>query len=113
MSEESVTDLVRRLDLKGPSALKQLRTMIGRLLDRHHVAAALFLDVNGELKPDAKRWFAELARRNYVNGGCFDKDPREHAFREGRRELAQEIIASARLDAGRLEALTKLEREIT
>jgi hypothetical protein len=86
--------------------------MIGRLLDRHSNAAALFLDEDGALKPAARKWFAELAAQNFVNRGSWHADPREHAKREGRRELALEIIGSARLDVERLEALTRMEREI-
>jgi hypothetical protein len=111
MSDDA-TDLARRIGLKGPNMLKQLRRMIRQLLDRHRDAAALFLDRDGNLTPPARRWFADLADRNFVNRGCWHSDPREHAKREGRRELALEIINSARLDVGRLEALSRLEREV-
>lgn len=109
---DSATDLARRIGLKGPHMLKQLRRMIRRLLDRHTAAADLFLDDRGAVRPEAEKWFRDLAANNFVNDGAWHTDPREHAFREGRRTLALEIIGSARLDAGRLEALTRLEREI-
>jgi hypothetical protein len=97
---------------RGPAMLKQLRQMAARLLDKHHAAAALFLGEDGAITRPAAAWMQQLAADNYVNGGAWHMDPREHAFREGKRELALEIINSARLDVARLEALTKLEREI-
>lgn len=104
-------EVARRLG-NAPQLIGQLRRLIGRLLDRHSLAAALFLDDGGQVRPAAAKWFQQLAQDNYVNGGAFDADPREHAYREGRRSLALEILGSAHLDVERLGSLTKLEREI-
>jgi hypothetical protein len=112
VSGESPTDLARRLGMKVPQLRRQLHTLIRRILDRHNRAAQLFLDDDGNLKPAAREWFAELARDNFVNRSAFHEDPREHAKREGRRELALEIISSAHLDVERLGSLTRLEREM-
>jgi hypothetical protein len=108
---DSSTDLVRRISMSGPQLGKQVRRMISRMLDRHTVAAKLFLDDDGAVRPAAVKWFGQLAADNYVNRGAFHADPREHAYREGRRELALEIIGSADLDVERLASLTRLERE--
>jgi hypothetical protein len=109
---ETAAETARRLSRTGPQLHHQLKRIIGRLLDRHAAAAKLFLDNDGAAKPAAVEWFRQLARDNYVNGGCWHENDREHAKREGRRELALEIIGSAKLDVDRLGALTKLEREM-
>jgi hypothetical protein len=109
---ESATEMARRLGMNGPSLLKQLRRIVKRLLDRQQHAARLFLDDDGELKPAAKAWFGQIAHDNFVTRSAWHEDAREHAKREGRRELALEIINSTRLDVERLEALTRLEREV-
>lgn len=111
MSDEAI-DLARRMQLKGPALLKQVRQMAARLLDKHHAAAALFLGEDGTVKPEAASWMRQLAADNYVNGGGFHADPIEHAYRSARRDLALEIIGSAKLDVERLASLTRLEREI-
>ena len=108
---DDVADTVRRLGIKGQEGIKQVRRMIRRLRDRHHASAVLFLDPKtGEPSTAAAKWMRQLAADNYVNSGAYHQDPREHAYREGRRTLALEIIRSARLDADRLEALVELER---
>lgn len=109
---DNVTDVARRLGLKGPDAIKQVRRLIRRLVDRHDAAARLFLGPDGEIKPEARAWFVQLAADNYVNEGAWHPDPREHALREGQRRLALKIIRSAKLDAARLDALIEIEREV-
>lgn len=111
MSDPAI-DLARRLQLKGPSMIKQLRQMTARLLDKHHAAAALFLGEDGKVTREAAAWMRRLADDNYVNGGAFKADPIEHAYRAGKRELALDIIRSAKLDLERLAALSNLEREM-
>lgn len=110
---DDVTQTARRLGLKGQEGLKQVRRLVGRLLDRHDRAAKLFLDDEGQVKPAAAKWFLQLAAENYVETGAFHQDAREHAYREGRRTVVLEIIRSARLDAARLDALIELERNMT
>jgi hypothetical protein len=63
-------------------------------------------------KPEAVRWLDRLARDNFVRSSAFHEDAREHARREGRRELALEIIASVKLDPVRLDQLAEQMREI-
>jgi hypothetical protein len=110
---ESVADTARSLSARGQDGIKQVRRMIRRLIDRHDTAAQLFLDPeDGQPTAAASKWFGQLAADNYVNGGAYHADPREHAYREGRRELALEIIGSARLDVEKLQKLTALEREV-
>lgn len=108
---ESVDDIARRVTAKGEATIKQVRRMIRRMLDKHSAAAELFLGADGQAKPEAVRWFRQLAADNYVNGGAFVSDPIEHAARSARRELALEIIRSAKLDVDRLDALIELERK--
>lgn len=93
---------LRRIAAGGRSVAVQLRSLISRIIDRQWVARALFWGDDGKLKPEAEEWFAELAVRNYVHGGAFHVDRAEHCRREGRRELALEIIESAGLDTIRL-----------
>lgn len=109
---DNATDLARRIAMEAPQLIKQVRRMVRRMLDRQSLAADLFLDDGGAVKAKALAWFAQLASENYVNRGAFHSDAREHAYREGRRELALEIIGSADLDVDRLASLIKLEREI-
>lgn len=112
MSDDSARDVARRLGMTGQQLHKQLRRMIDRLLDRHHLAAKLFLGTDGKVTPHAREWLQRLADDNFVNRSAFHSDDREHAKREGRRELALEIIGSVRLDTAKLASLTSLEREV-
>lgn len=105
-------DLVRRIGMRGAELKKQLGHMIGRLRGRHHLAAKVFLGEDGEVTPAAADWMSRLARDNFVDSTTFSGDRDTMLINEGRRRLALEIIGSAKLDAGRLEALTRLEREI-
>jgi hypothetical protein len=105
-------DVIRRIGMKGAELKKQLGRMIGRLLDRNSLAAEVFLGDDGELTPAAAKWMRQLARANHVDSTTWAGDRDTMLINEGRRQLALEIIGSAKLDAGRLEALTRLEREI-
>jgi hypothetical protein len=109
---ETVGEAAHRLGIKGQDGIKQVKRMIRRLLDKHKLAADLFLDDDGQVKPAAARWFRQLASDNYLDTGAWHQDPREHAYREGRRAVALEIIRSARLDAERLDRLVELERDM-
>lgn len=105
-------DVVRRIGMKGHELKKQLSRMIRRLLDRHSLAAEVFVGEDGELRPAAVKWMRRLARDNFVDSTTWSGDRDTMLINEGRRRLALEILGSAKLDAGRLEALSRLEREI-
>lgn len=97
---------------RGGSGVKaQLRRMIDRLQSRYRLAARVFCGADGNVTPAAAEWLRRLARDNYVEGGGFDRDPYQNAYNDGRRSLAIEILSSTRIDAERLGALTKMERE--
>jgi hypothetical protein len=97
---------------RGGSGVKaQLRRMIDRLHSRHRLAARCSAARTANDAPAAAEWLRRLARDNYVEGGGFDRDPYQNAFNDGRRALALEILSSTRIDAERLGALTKMERE--
>jgi hypothetical protein len=108
----TAADVVRRTGLKGAELKKQLGRMIRRLVDRHQLAAQVFLGEDGALKPAAAKWMRVLARDNFVESTTWAGDRDTMLINEGRRRLALEILSSAKIDAGRLEALTRLEREI-
>jgi hypothetical protein len=107
----------RREDAKRLSALarlpaQQARRLIGRLLDRHHEAVALFCGADGEPTAAAAAWFARLARENFVEGSTHVPGDRDAMlFNEGRRTLALEILASVRIDRARLAQLKAQTRE--
>lgn len=109
---ESATDMAKRLGMSAPQLMKQLRRIKERMLTRHDLAAQLFLGADGKPTAAALKWLRHVAGENYVNRGTYHQDPREHAYREGRRELALEIIGSARLDVDKLNSLTAIEREM-
>ncbi|HEV2746421.1 MAG TPA: hypothetical protein VGW34_03875 [Allosphingosinicella sp.] len=102
----------RRLEQAGRGIRDQLTRAIGRLINPHHLAARLFYGEDGELKPEAVEWFADLARRNFVDSPTFDIDARVDAKNQGRRELALEIMGSVRLDTAKLARLTRQLREV-
>jgi hypothetical protein len=95
MKDEAV-DLARRLQLKGPALLKQAAA--------HGVAAARQARRGGGAVPRRQRRaqargarHGSPARATITSTAARGTiDPREHAKREGRRELALEIIRSAR-----------------
>jgi hypothetical protein len=107
-----IAETARQIGLRGPQAMKQLKRMMRRLLNRHHLAVELFLGPDGKLTETAHEWMQQLAAENYVNEGAWHPDPREHALREGHRRLALKILRSVRLDIERLASLTKMEKEI-
>ena len=89
----------------------QMAARFRLLLAARRDIAALFLAGGKAPTPEAARWLTRLARDNHVNSSAFHEDAREHARREGRRELALEIIAAVRLDPARLNALAEQMRE--
>jgi hypothetical protein len=101
-----VSDILQR----APTVARQLAAHLRARLDAFNDVAKLMRH-NGELKPEAARWLTRLAADNYVNKTTFHDNEREQARREGRRELALEIIASARLDPARLDRLAEQVRE--
>lgn len=105
-------DDVRRIRYGGRSMCDQLRQMIGNLMNPHRRAQRLFYGDDGRLKPDAVDWFAELADRNFVNGGGFSTDPLQLAANTARRELVLEMMGSLRLDTAKLDQLTRQLREV-
>lgn len=109
---ETLNDMMKRLGLSAPQVLKQVRRLRDRLLSRHMLAQQLFTGPDGEPTPAAAAWLKQLAAENYVNRSTFHREDREQVRREARRELALEIIASARLDVERLNSLKELEREM-
>jgi hypothetical protein len=70
----------------------------------------LFFDGPRPSEP-ALRWLDRLAADNFVFSSAYHDDAREAARREGRRELALEIIASVKLDPARLEKLSQQLQE--
>lgn len=104
--------ILRRITAGGRSVAGQLRALIARKVDELWIARALFYGGDGKLRPEAEAWLAGLAAANYVHKGAFHVDRAEHCRREGRRELALEIIESAGLDTVRLGQLKdQLRRE--
>lgn len=94
------------------SQAEQVRHRWQMLFHRQRDVHLLFLDDTRRPTEATLRWLDRVARENYVHSSAFHDDPREHARREGRRELALEIIASVRLDPARLEKLAEQMREI-
>lgn len=90
----------------------RFRRQWDRLTGAFRDVSTLFCAGGRKPTPAAIRWLERLANDNFVNGTAFHEDAREHARREGRRELALEIIASVRLDPMRLERLAEQMREI-
>lgn len=103
----------RRIAAGGASAVKQLRTMISRMVDRFAVARQIFYGDDGKLTPASAEWLDDLAGRNFVNGGGFDPDPHRHAYNAGRRDCALDIIESVGLDTARLAKLRLMLKEGT
>jgi hypothetical protein len=97
---------------RGGSGVKaQLRRMIDRMQSRHQLAKRGVLRRRRRADARAAEWLRRLARDNYVEGGGFDRDPYQPCFQRRARALALEILSSTRIDAERLGALTKMERE--
>lgn len=104
-------DQAAKIARGGTGVKAQLRRMIDRILSRHQLARQVFCGADGELTRPAVEWMRRLARDNYVEGGGFDRDPHQNSYNDGRRDLALEILSSTRIDAERLGALTRMERE--
>lgn len=98
-------DDIRALGHQAKTVRQQLQQRLRMLLDHYFRSRGVFCDADGALTPAATLWLADLARRNFVHGSSFHIDPREHARREGRRELAMEILQSVRLDGEQVRRL--------
>lgn len=97
---------------RDASGLREQFVSRWRLLSRaQREVETLFCD-NGKPTAAAVAWLDRLAAKNFINSTTFHDDAREHARREGKRELALEIIASVGLDPRRLERLSEQMREI-
>jgi hypothetical protein len=95
---------VGRIRMGAEAVRAQLRRLLDKHRWRHFEARALFYD-KGKLRPEAEGWFDRLARENFVLSGAFHEDPRRHAYNEGRRELALEIINGVGLSLERINQL--------
>jgi hypothetical protein len=82
-----------------------------RLLDRHAIAARCSSTTTAA-EARGGGMVRQLARDNYVNAARGMKTTARACETRRRRELALEIIRSAKLDVERLGALTRLEREV-
>lgn len=90
---------------------RQVRAQIEALLAPWRVARRLFLGPDGEPTEDAAAFFGQLDRACYVSRSTWHADPREHAMREGRRQVALEIMNMVRLDQAKLARLVAMARE--
>lgn len=90
---------------------RSIRDRLVALTARHGRYRRLFRGEDGELTPDAAAFFAEIAKRGRVHDSSFHTDPREHARREGARELALYLMSGLELDGAKLAALTRQLRE--
>jgi hypothetical protein len=112
VSEQSVRDQAAAIARGGTGIKAQLRRMIDRMQSRHMLAKRVFTDAGGELTRPATEWMRRLARDNFVESSTFIGGDRDKMLiNEGRRALALEILSSVSIDAERLGALTKMERE--
>ncbi|HEX5213325.1 MAG TPA: hypothetical protein VFW22_16490 [Pseudolabrys sp.] len=98
-------DEIRDTQFQARSVRQQLRQRIEMLLGRFNLAREVFCDKDGKPTPPAVTWLRQLAARNFVDQSTFHEDPREHARREGRREVALDIILSLDLDSEQVRRL--------
>jgi hypothetical protein len=98
-------DEIRATQHEAKSVRMQLRQRIEMLLGRYQLAKAVFCAEDGKPTPAAAIWLRQLAARNFVDRSTFHEDPREHARREGRREVALDIILSLDLDSEQVRRL--------
>lgn len=89
----------------------QIGAQMRRMLDMHAAWSRLFLGDDGQLKPEARRFFAELAGEGFLSKSTFDPDARIHAKNEGRREIALWILRGLKLDNARLGRLAAMAKE--
>jgi hypothetical protein len=69
----------------GPQLHKQLQRMIGRLLDRHARGGEAVPRQRRQADKPAAASGSPARRDNYVNGGCWHENDREHAKRRAAR----------------------------
>lgn len=112
MSRHRLKDEAARIAQVARVPARQATRLIAGLFARHHEAAVLFLDDQGEVKPEAAAWFDRLARENFIADSTFVSGDREASLiNEGRRQLALSILQSVRLDRARLEKLHMQAKE--
>lgn len=97
---------------RARQAAQSITLQLQRLTRRFRLHRDLFLGDDGAVTPVAAEWLQDLGRRCFADGSTFHADPREHARREGRREVYLEIIAGLQLDGKKLAALTRQMREL-
>jgi hypothetical protein len=108
----NIADRAERLAGRAGGMLETLRRQIEALLTPWRVSRRLFTDpATGALTPDAVAFFGRLARTCHVDGSAYHPDAREHARREGRREVALEIMGQLQLNQERLAALLEQTRQ--
>ena len=108
----SIADRAERIIGRAGGVVETLRRQIEALVAPWRVVRRLFTDpATGELTADAVDFFARLARTCHVDGSAYHPDAREHARREGRREVALEIMGQLQLDQKRLAALVEQTRQ--
>jgi hypothetical protein len=83
--------------------------MIRRLLDKHELAAELFLDRRRPADRRRGQWFRQLASDNYVNRARGTRTRANMPTARAAASFALEIIRSARLDAERLDRSSSLK----
>lgn len=89
-----------------------LKLQLRRLTRRFRLNRDLFLGDDGQPTPTAVEWLCDLGKSCHADTSTFHADPREHARREGRREVYLEIVAGMALDGKKLAALTRQMREL-
>lgn len=89
-----------------------LKLQLRRLTRRFRLNRDLFLGEDGEPSPTAVEWLRDLGKRCHADTSTYHADPREHARREGRREVFLEIVDGMALDGKKLAALTRQMREL-
>lgn len=89
----------------------QIRRQIRRLMRPWRLSQQLFMGEDGQLRPSAAEWLADLGDRCFAERSTFHANDREQVRREARRELYLEILSGLRLDTNKLAALTRQLRE--
>ncbi len=97
---------------KARQTAAALARQLRKLTNRFRIHRDLFLGEDGTPTPPAAEWLRDLGKRCFADGSTYHADPREHARREGRREVYLEIIAGLELDGKKLAALTRQMREL-
>lgn len=92
---------------RAGSQREKLRRRINWLTRRTMDAQALFLDGKGQVRPEAARFFSDIAREAGMNREGFVPDPRLRDYRDGGQHMVRYILDSLKLDAKRLDHFQK------